>query len=248
MKRSNISWTDYSGGCLNFVLRGKAKGDCEVSPGCAHCYAWILRNRNPQAASDQTTYSEDKLRQLAKWKPEVEGNRRGPGSRPMAFVVDMGDLFHHLVPDEFIKKAVEVMAGRPDVDFQILTKRPERMAVLFSSVPDNVWIGATVENQEAADRRIPHLQKINASVRFLSVEPMLEPVHSDLAGIHWVICGGESGGNRRPFKKQWAHDLRDDCRRAGAAFYFKQGSHRHPGRDDDLDGEIIKEWPRGGVQ
>ena len=161
----------------------------------------------------------------------------------MVFVVDMGDLFHHRVHDDFILRAFDVMADRSDIDFQVLTKRPERMASLIRSVPEHIWIGTTCENQQIADQRIPHLQSINASVRFLSVEPMLGPVTLDLVGIGWVICGGESGGKRRPFQKEWAIDLWRQCKAAGVPFFFKQGSHLYPGRDDLLDGESVKEWP-----
>jgi protein gp37 len=114
----------------------------------------------------------------------------------MCIVVDMGDLFHQLVPDEFILQTFEVMGKRQDVDFQVLTKRARRMAELFhgTKLPKNIWIGATAENQAMADARIPELLKVDAAVRFLSVEPMLEPITLDLSGIDWVICGGESGG------------------------------------------------------
>lgn len=245
MNTSSISWTDYSGGDANFVLRGKKRGDCEVSPGCQNCYAFQMWQRNPDKAPDQTTFNEAKLHRLIRCKLNENGTpyRRGPGSKPMVFVVDMGDLFHPNVPDDFIKHAITAMGTRTDIDFQILTKRPERMATLLSEVPDNVWIGATLENQAAADQRLPHLLRVQAKVRFLTVEPMLEPMTLALDGIDWVICGGESGPNRRPFDKEWASHLRARCKMSGVPFFFKQGAGRYPGMDDQLEGMTLKEWP-----
>jgi protein gp37 len=246
MKRSPITWTDYSGGDANFVLRGSQHGDCEISPGCQNCYAYLLRQKNRKQAPEETTFNESKLRKLMRSKPKENDApyRRGQGSRPMVFVCDMGDLFHRNVPDDFIIGAIEAMSRRNDIDFQILTKRAERMATLLSEVPENVWVGVTAENQEMADRRIPHLLKVKASVRFLSVEPMLERISIPIAGVSWVICGAESGPKRRPFDKSWASELWDQCQAADVPFFFKQGSHIYPGRDDLLNGEHVKEWPR----
>ena len=154
-----------------------------------------------------------------------------------------GDLFHANIPNDFILEAIKGMGHKPDIDFQILTKRAERMASLLGGVPDNVWLGVTIEDQRRGDERLPFLRQIKAEVRFVSVEPMLEPVRLDLSGIHWVICGGESGGKRRPFSKQWAMELYQQCLDSNVPFFFKQGSHRYPGRDDTLDEQIIKQWP-----
>lgn len=245
MKRSEISWTDYSGGNANFVLRGKRRGDCEISPGCLNCYAHALRQRNPKATPDETTYSEAKLTALVKSKLKENGSpyRRGPGSKPMVFVVDMGDLFHANIPDDFILEAIKGMGHRPDIDFQILTKRVERMASLLGGVPDNVWLGVTIEDQRRGDERLPYLRQVKAKVRYVSIEPMLESVRLDLSGIHWVICGGESGSARRPFEKPWASNLWQQCRDANVPFFFKQGSAQKQGRDDTLNGQVIKQWP-----
>lgn len=161
----------------------------------------------------------------------------------MVFIGDMGDIAHPRVPDDFIREVFSVLESRPDIDWQILSKRIDRLASLITSVPDHIWLGATTENQAMADARIPHLLAIDAAVRFLSVEPMLAPIQLDLNGIHWVIVGGESGLGRRPFEKVWAEDLRKQCRDAGVPFFFKQGSDRHPGRDNLLDGRTIQEWP-----
>jgi protein gp37 len=252
--RSNIGWTDYSGGPFNFVLRGSRPGECECSPGCANCYALALRKRGGDGVAGVTTYSRDKLQKLLRLKL-TEGcapYRRGKGSRPLAFVCDMGDLFHPNVPDEFIREAFDVMRERKDVDWQILTKRPERMLGAARSwlatrewgmLPDNIWCGVTVEEQ-AHVARIEALARIPAW-RFVSVEPMLGPVTLGeyALPLDWVICGGESGPKRRPFDTDWARALRDECERGHVAFFYKQGSSLHPGKEDVLDGRQWKEWP-----
>lgn len=235
MNPSPITWTDYSGGPLNFVMRGKAPGDCETSPGCANCYARSILMRNPSAFAEHTTFSEAKLNRLRRLK--LKPLKR---TRPMAFAVDMGDLFHPRVPDGFIEEALSVLGGRPEVDWQILTKRAERLPRF--NFPENVWPGVTVEC-EATLGRIEPLRRTNALVKFISAEPLLEPIEPDLAGIHWLIAGGESGPRRRPFKEEWALTLLDLCRDSGTAFFFKQGSGFHPGRNDTLDGREWKEWP-----
>ncbi len=254
--RSKISWTDWSSGDANFVIRGRASGDCEVSPGCANCYAGAILRRNGMTPEHTTVYP-DKLARLrrAKFEPGETPFRRGPGSRPLVFVADMGDLFHAAVPHLFIEEAFDVMGERVDVDWQVLTKRPERMVHFAEHYgwPANVWAGVSVENQAMADERIPLLLQVPARVRFLSMEPLLERV--DLrrtcarslvwTGPHWIIVGGESGAKRRPFDVDWARDVRDVCRRYDLRFFYKQGAGRFPGQDDLLDGRTHKEFPNG---
>jgi protein gp37 len=214
----------------------------------------------------------EKLRRLARAKFEERGRpfRRGPGSRPLVFVVNMGDLFHPDVPDDFIVEAIRVMAQRDDVDWLVLTKRVDRM-LYFDRVwtnggfPPNVWPGATMETQKMANQRAPLFMRVRASVRWLSLEPMLEPIELfDVDGvisqemvrydlrelcypadhIDWIVVGAESGPNRRPFDEDWARRVRDDCLAAGVPFFYKQGSHRFPGRNDVLDGRTWKQFPR----
>jgi protein gp37 len=252
IERSEIGWTDYSGDIANFVLRGKQKGDCEVSTGCANCYAFTLRNRNRAQAANITTYNGAKLAALGRVELRENGQpyRRGLGARPMVFVVDMGDLFHDLVPDAFILRAIDTLAGRPDVDWQILTKRAERMARLLvplGELPPNLWIGVTAENQKCLDKRLPLLAQVRAAVRFASCEPLLGPVTLPMGVINWLIVGGESGGDRRPFYAAWARALRDWCQAAGVAMFYKQGSAYKQGRDYLLDGQEVKQWPAVGV-
>lgn len=259
MIRSKISWCDFSGRDLNFVT-----GCTPVSPGCANCYARAIYERFGRDFSTVTWSWEKLYHATGREYPQV-GNVRGPGSKPICFVCDTGDLFHKEVPYGLSASAIIWMGERDDVDWAVLTKRPENIP---SDVtwPDNVWLGVTAENQARADERIPLLMDIPAKVRFVSVEPMLGPVSIEkwlwdgmrpgqegkytqheyrLGLVHWVICGGESGPKRRPFDPTWAFHLWAECREAGVPFFFKQGSGLRPGTDDRLAGHEIKEWPSG---
>ena len=147
------------------------------------------------------------------------------------FVNSMSDLFHADVPEEFIVRVFKVMRDSRQHTFQILTKRPKRMRKFVNNrwtfLPHNIWVGVSVEDQAAADERVPELLKTLAAVRFLSVEPMLGPVNLGVfpmtgKDLHWVICGGESGTGARPMRPEWARAIRDQCQAAGVAFFFKQ--------------------------
>jgi protein gp37 len=151
----------------------------------------------------------------------------------------MTDIFHQNIPDQFIWKLFDIMINTPQHTYQVLTKRPERMIHFFknhiNSLTPNIWIGTSVENQQTADERIPFILQVNASVRFVSCEPLLGPV--DLKpylsppagemsvgqrGVKWVIVGGESGPGARPMHPDWPRSLRDQCQEAGVPFFFKQ--------------------------
>lgn len=254
--RSKITWTDFSGGDANFVLRGRAAGDCEASAGCANCYAAAILRRSGQTP-EHTTWNGDKLLRLtrAKFEPGDTPFRRGPGSKPLVFVCDMGDLLHDAVPTTFILQALFMMADRQDVEWQVLTKRAERLAYIGERYfwPANVWAGVSVENQQAADERIPLLVKVPARVRFLSCEPLLGPVqlypHMGITGggIKWVIVGGESGPKRRRFDPAWARNILEACRYAyRVAFFYKQSGGLQPGTDAELDGVVYHQFPVTG--
>jgi len=150
------------------------------------------------------------------------------------FVNSMSDLFHKEVPFNFIDKVFAVMAHCPQHTFQILTKRPERMAEYFSKngppLP-NVWLGTSVESADVL-HRIDELRECPASVRFLSLEPLIGDLGTiNLDGIHWVIVGGESGPGARPMHPNWARSLRDQCVAAGVPFFFKQWGSLFPCED-----------------
>lgn len=180
MKRSAIGWTDFSGGDLNFVT-----GCTPVSESCANCYARRIYERFGRDHSVVETHPA-KLERLAKMPLPQDGNKRGPHSKPMAFVCDTGDMFHEAVPDEFIFRALQMMVQRTDVTWQVLTKRASRMHTLLFvwaalgqiNLLDHphVWIGVTAEKQMWADERIRYLLSTPVASRFVSIEPMLGPV------------------------------------------------------------------------
>lgn len=272
-KRSKIEFTDYSAGDLNFVL-----GCTSISTGCEHCYARRVYEMFGKDFSKVTVYP-DKLKRLLKWQPKPPYKR---GSRPLAFVVDMGDLFHEDVPTSIIRQFLQVVSKRQDIDWLVLTKRPGRMRVAltglyslasfvwpgstpFAPLP-NLWFGVTVENEDNL-WRIEELLKTPAAVRWVSYEPALGPVdfspylgpvHVDSLGVpprdnwdywrnglDWLVIGGESGPNRRPFKKEWAWDVLEVGRREGVPVFLKQDSGPHPGVPLlDREGNQVKEWPK----
>lgn len=297
---TNISWTDE--------VWNPTTGCSRVSEGCRNCYAAALAPR--LAAMGQKGYTA--LPWTAKNAPDNVFLHAERLEKPLrwrkprrVFVNSMSDLFHELVPFEFIDRVFAVMALAPHHTYQVLTKRPERMARYFAdprpeSGPSvrtrvtvaasemdlsgrapaakkrqfsirewhkigppygggvewplpNVWLGTSVEDQRAADERIPHLLRTPAAIRFLSCEPLLgkvylrrvegfgrlpvdcltggwsvprnfEETHRQGPRVHWVIAGGESGPNHRPMKLEWIRSLRDQCKEAGVAFFAKQNS------------------------
>ena len=260
--RTRIEWTS--------ATWNPTTGCDRVSSGCDHCYALTLAkrlkaagNRRYQVDGDPRrsgpgfglTLHWDKIEQPLKW--------RDPR---FVFVDSMSDLFHAKVPIEFIERVFNVMADASQHRFQILTKRPGRMAsVLRRICPDpipNVWLGTSVENQDWAEIRIPKLLETPAAVRFLSCEPLLGPLNikpwlptgdpgdtgtprfNESHGIDWVIVGGESGPQFRAIDPEWARDLRDQCQSAAVPFFFKQWGGRTPKAGGRLlDGEVWDEMP-----
>jgi len=163
----------------------------------------------------------------------------------MVFVNSMSDLFHEDIPDDYICRVAEIMDQANWHTYQVLTKRADRMAHLlqtrlsFAAERPHIWWGVSVENRQHGLPRVRHLQSAPARMRFLSVEPLLESLGSvDLHGIHWVIVGGESGNGARPMRAEWALELRDQCRRAGVAFFFKQWG----GVNKAKAGRILEGW------
>lgn len=166
----------------------------------------------------------------------------------------MSDLFHRDIPADYLRQIWDVMLKADQHIYQVLTKRPHRAAKVIADLglelPPHIWIGTSVENQVFADNRIPALLSIPAQVRFLSCEPLLSAIDLDLwpfgrwGAISWLICGGESGPQRRPFELDWARNLRDQCVAVGVPYYFKQGSALRPGQDRELDGRTWDEMPQ----
>jgi protein gp37 len=211
--KSNIEWTEQT---WNPVT-----GCRKVSPGCKNCYAESLARRlkamgaeGYKAGFDNITLIPERLLQpLRRKKPTIY------------FVNSMSDLFQDEVPFEFIDKVMDVISDTPQHTYQILTKRAERMKMYFDSriVPDNAWLGVSVEDKKYGKPRIEVLRCIQAKTRFLSVEPLLEDLGLlILDDIDWVIVGGESGPNARPMKEGWALSVRDQCLQQNVDFFFKQ--------------------------
>jgi protein gp37 len=165
------------------------------------------------------------------------------------FVNSMSDLFHEEMPFEYLDRVFDVIRATPRHTYQILTKREKILEEYCKTreIPDNVWLGVTVEFQKAKDR-IDVLRKIEARIRFLSVEPLLEDLGEvDLTNIHWVIVGGESGSKARPMKPEWALRVKQQCQAQDVAFFFKQwGTWGGDGvrRSKKANGRILagQEW------
>lgn len=141
------------------------------------------------------------------------------------FVNSMSDLFHEEIPDRFLDQVFDTIEATPWHTYQILTKRAQRLVEYFRgrTCPPNVWLGVSVEDQRHGVPRIALLRNVNARVRFLSVEPLLQDLGQlDLSDIHWVIVGGESGPKARPMRAEWVDRVRHQCEAQGAAFFFKQ--------------------------
>jgi protein gp37 len=232
--KSAIEWTD--------ATWNPVTGCSKVSPGCANCYAETLSLRfghsklpwTPENAAENVIFHPERLRLPLTWREP----RR-------VFVNSMSDLFHELVPWEYIDRVFDVMEQAERHTFQVLTKRPERMRALARLVPPNVWLGTSIENNRWVGRA-DYLRETPPAIRFLSLEPLLGSLPSlDLTAIDWVIVGGESGVGHRPIRADWVRDLRDRCVANGVAFFFKQWGGRTPksgGRE--LDGRTWDEYPR----
>jgi protein gp37 len=231
---SPIEWTD--------ATWNPVTGCTKISPGCKHCYAERLAGRLQAMGNRRyrdgfsVTLHPDQLTLPLRWR------------RPKRiFVNSMSDLFHEDVPEDYIRQTFNVMEQAYGHIFQVLTKRAERLAALSLRLrwPSNIWQGVSVENADYV-WRIAELRKVPAAVRFLSVEPLLGPIpHLPLDGISWVIVGGESGSGHRPLKAEWVRDVRDQCTRAGVAFFFKQWGGRTPKAGGRLlDGVEWSAFPR----
>ena len=234
---SAIEWTD--------ATWNPVTGCTKITAGCENCYAARFSERfrgvtgHPFERGFDLTLRPDRISQPLAWR------------RPrMIFVNSMSDLFHKEIPREFIDRVFDTMEAASWHVFQVLTKRSTLMRDYLRhrygdfKAPPHIWLGVSVENG-AATKRIKHLQQSPASIRFLSIEPLIGPVGTmDLAGIHWVIAGGESGPNARPMDIDWARDIRDQCARSGVAFFFKQwGGIRPKSGGRALDGREWNELP-----
>lgn len=213
--KSKIEWTD--------TTWNPVRGCLKISPGCKNCYAETFAERfrgvpgHPYEQGFDVRLVPEKLADPFRWtKPRK------------VFVNSMSDLFQDDVPDDYIVTVAKIMQAANWHTYQVLTKRAERMkemlegSLRFATASD-IWWGVSVEDRRYGLPRIDYLRHSPASIRFLSIEPLLEDLGEiDLSGIHWVIVGGESGPGARPIKREWVIHLRDQCEIAGVPFFFKQ--------------------------
>jgi protein gp37 len=230
-----IEWTEATWNPLT--------GCTKVSPGCKNCYAERMSKR--LKAMGQANYANGFQLTLHRHALQLPLSWKKP---QRIFVNSMSDLFHKDVPDDFIHEVFDVMARAHWHQFQVLTKRAERVEELSAGLPwrPHIWQGVSVENADYTFR-VDHLRRTGAAVKFLSVEPLLGPIDElDLSGIDWVIVGGESGPGSRPMRYEWVKRLREICEDAGVAMFFKQtgeklarekGYQSRKGCDDS-------EWPK----
>ncbi|HSW29774.1 MAG TPA: phage Gp37/Gp68 family protein [Longimicrobiales bacterium] len=248
-QRTGIEWTE--------LTWNPVTGCTRVSAGCDNCYAATLAHRllNDSYCARLPVVDSDITRRdpfaVRLWPERLE-HPLGWSTPRMIFVNSMSDVFHADIPEVFTRRLFEVMLEADWHTYQLLTKRPARAQRFLrrnrdllpqGMLPSHVWIGASVENQEAAFR-VRQLQAVPAAVRFLSCEPLIGPVDLDLDGIHWVIVGGESGPVRRPMNPEWVTAIRDRCMAKAVPFFFKQWGGRTPkagGRE--LDGRHWDEMP-----
>ena len=240
MRTTKIEWTDKTWNPIT--------GCSKKSTGCQHCYAEVMSRRlkamglSKYANGFSVTLHYELINEPYKWKQSHN-----------IFVCSMSDIFHEDVPFDFVDNMLDVIRKTDQHRYQILTKRAERMAEYFETreIPDNVWLGVTVEAQSSRFR-IDYLRNLQASVKFLSCEPLVEDLGElDLTGIDWVIVGGESGPHARPMQEDWVLKVRKQVEEQKARFFFKQwgtwgadGIKRNKHANGKLlKGEVIQEMP-----
>lgn len=232
--QSSIEWTQATWNPIT--------GCTKISPGCKNCYADRMAKR--LQAMGNTNYQNGFELTLHPHALELPLRWKKP---QLVFVNSMSDMFHENVPAEYIQQIFNVMRSADHHQFQILTKRAGRLRELNAIIdwPQNVWMGVSVENQDYANR-IDDLRQTNASIRFLSLEPLLGPLQNlNLNSIDWVIVGGESGPGSRPIRPEWVTDIRDQCIDAGVSFFFKQwGGFNKKKAGRKLEGRTWDELPR----
>jgi protein gp37 len=227
MADTAIEWTDATWNPI--------AGCTILSPGCTNCYAMRMAARLEAMGLDKYRGLTRKSGSRVVWTGKITLERSAleiPKSwkKPrQIFVNSMSDLFHESVPAEFIADVWSTMAATPHHTYQVLTKRPDRMAEVtaaFRKLP-NVWLGTSVESSEYLER-IGQLRRVQAIVRFISFEPLLgSVVGADLKDIHWAIVGGESGPRAREMKVEWVNEIERLCRKSSTAFFFKQWGGRN---------------------
>lgn len=230
---STIEWTEKTWNPLT--------GCDKISPGCRNCYAERMTKRLKAMGSPnyengfKLTCHPHTLAIPYSWKKPCT-----------VFVNSMSDLFHKDVPEKFIHQVFATMSMNPILQFQVLTKRSDRLCEISPRLKwkDNIWMGVSVENQDYAFR-IDHLRQTEANVKFLSIEPLLGPIPDlDLTGIDWVIVGGESGPKARPMNHNWVVNIQKKCSISNVPFFFKQwGGTQKKKAGRLLNGKIWNQMP-----
>jgi protein gp37 len=281
MHKSKIEWCDSSWNPVRTV--DNVFYCSKVSAGCTHCYAeivsaWIARMNGlkPEPYTARKQYPEMKLdrKMLASWRNMTKTKKN--------FVSSLSDIFGEFVPEEMIFEILDAMYLAHRQVWQILTKRTQRACTIINKwldkhmlpkLPEHMWIGTSVEDQETFDQRVMWLLLIPAAVRWLSVEPLLNRIdmtdcgyphpqlgighHNPLSGandlleaylpnakIHWVVVGGESGKDHRPMEQQWVRNIKAQCKQYEVPFFFKQwGGKKKDESPPVLDGKEYKEFP-----
>ena len=227
MAETSIEWTD--------ATWNPVAGCTVLTAGCTNCYAMRMAARLQAMGVPKYAGLTRKSGERYVWTGAVSLDEAALNSpkrwrKPrLIFVNSMSDLFQEAVPFEFIRRVWATMAATPQHTYQVLTKRPDRMAELTGDLPllANVWLGTSVENSAVLDR-LDSLRATPAAVRFVSFEPLIGSVAgADLTDIHWAIVGGESGPRSRPMSEDWVDEIYDACEDAGAAFFFKQWGGRN---------------------
>ena len=243
---SEIEWTD--------VTWNPVAGCTLASSGCTNCYAMRMAARLQAMGHGKYAGTTRKSGERYIWTGQVNVDPASLAAplewrKPKRiFVNSMSDLFHEGVPTPFIQQVWEVMAECPQHHFQVLTKRPDRMAKLFSDglieVLSNVWVGTSIEGPEVAER-VVYLKTIKDATLFISFEPLIARIGDiDLSGVHWAIVGGESGPRARPMDEEWVDRLYEICRRDDVAFFFKQwGGRNKKATGRELHGRTYDEYP-----
>ncbi len=231
--KSKIEWTESTWNPVS--------GCTKISNGCENCYAERMAKRLQAMGTKgyedgfKVTLHPDSLEKPLKMK-----------KAQMIFVNSMSDMFHKDIPDEYIMKIFEVMNKAHWHTFQVLTKRPERLAQMASKLnwTKNIWMGVTVESNDYVDR-VDYLRNLDIKVKFLSVEPLIDSVDKmDYKGIDWVIVGGESGYGCREIKKEWVLEVKEKCEKENIPFFFKQwGGVNKKKNGRLLDGKIYDGMP-----
>lgn len=230
MKRTKIEWAHHS---FSTHL-----GCTKISDGCTNCYAATLARRFPTLGSWEPGAPRVRT-SAAYWRQPLAWDRAAAavGERHRVFCNSMSDVLDPKAPQAWRADLLELITTTKHLDWLLLSKRIAHARKLLPALPENVWLGTSVENQQEADRRLPLLRALPARLKFISAEPLLERVTLDLRDVSWVICGGESGPGARPMQLDWARSIIAQCKQAGVACFVKQLGGRSNKRGDPAS------WP-----